>query len=61
MNTDLIGGVIRAVLAAVGGYFVAKGTVDQGTFTTISGALVTLGTAIWSIYTNQTGKTIGTK
>lgn len=49
MSNDQIAGIIRAVVAAVGGYFVGKGLVDADTVATIGGALATLGTAIWSV------------
>jgi hypothetical protein len=36
MTGDQIAGIVRAVLAALGGYFVAKGVTDAATVTTIS-------------------------
>lgn len=58
MNADQIGGIVRAVAAAVGGYFVGKGVIDASAVTSISGALATLAMAIWSVVSNKTGKTI---
>lgn len=46
---DKILGVVRAVLAAGAGYFVGKGYIDQGTADQIVGALVLIGTSIWSV------------
>ena len=57
-NSDQIGGIVRAILAAVGGYLVSKGLVSADTVAQISGAVVTIAVAIWSYYTNQSGKTI---
>ena len=59
MNNDQITGIIRAILAAVGGLMVQRGYVDQQTLTTIIGAVLTLAAAAWSIHNNQTGKVIG--
>jgi hypothetical protein len=50
MTGDQIAGIVRAVIAALGGYFVAKGVTDAGTVTTISGAVATLAAAIWSVF-----------
>lgn len=61
MNADQIGGIVRAILAAVAGYFVGKGVVDQGTATTIVGAIGTLVVAVWSVVTNRSGKVIPPK
>ena len=46
MNTEQIGALIRAILSAVGGYFVGKGIIDASTMTAIVGALATVGVAI---------------
>lgn len=53
MTADQITGILRAVLTALGGYLVGKGIVDQATATQVIGALVTLGGAVWSIYSNR--------
>ena len=39
MTKDMIWGVVRAVLAAVGGYFVGAGILEQSTVNDIIGAL----------------------
>ena len=49
MNRDMWLGLIRHLLTAVGGFFVAKGTVDADTMNTAIGAGVTLGGAVWSV------------
>lgn len=51
MNGEQIGSIIRAILSAVGGYFVGKGIIDASTMTAIVGALGTIGVAIWGIVT----------
>lgn len=51
MNGEQIGSIIRAILSAVGGYFVGKGIIDASTMTAIVGALATIGVAIWGIVT----------
>ncbi len=53
MTSDQIGGVIRALAAGVGGYFVGQGLVDAETVTIIGGALATLAAAAWSIYAKR--------
>lgn len=53
MNGEQIGGVVRAIVAAVGGYFVGKGLVDSATMTTISGAVATLFVAVWSVWSKK--------
>lgn len=58
MNADQIGGIIRAVAAAIGGYFVGKGMIDASTVTTLTGLAATVGVAIWSAITNKPGTTI---
>jgi hypothetical protein len=53
MTGEQIAGVVRAIVAAAGGYFVGKGLVDAETVTTIGGAVATLATAAWSIYSKR--------
>lgn len=49
MDSTVIGGIIRTVLAAAGGVLVTKGYVDDATLQALIGALITLGTGVWSI------------
>ena len=58
MNADQVGGIVRAILTALGTIVVAKGWTDGATFTMISGAVVTLATTAWSVYSNRSGKVI---
>ena len=53
MNGEQLGGIVRAIVAAVGGYFVSKGVVDNATMVAISGAVATLAAAVWSIISNK--------
>ena len=53
MTGEQIAGVIRALSAAIGGYFVGKGVVDADTVAAIGGGLATVATAIWSIWAKQ--------
>jgi len=53
MSTDAIQGIVRAVLAAVGGFIVGKGWIDADTWTQVGGAALTILTAIWSVLHNN--------
>ena len=53
MTGEQIAGVIRALVAAVGGYFVGKGLVDADTVAAIGGGLATVATAAWSIWAKK--------
>ena len=53
MNKDMIWGVVRAVLAAGGGYFVGAGVLDQSTVNDIVGAIGILFAAGWSVYAKK--------
>lgn len=56
MNGDQIGGIIRALGAAIGGILVAKGYLDNDTMNAAIGAMATLGVTVWSVYTNQSSR-----
>jgi RsiW-degrading membrane proteinase PrsW (M82 family) len=53
MNAEYIGGIVRAVVSAIGGYLVGKGTIDSETAVAITGAAVTIATAIWSVWSKK--------
>jgi hypothetical protein len=53
MTKEMILGVARAVLAAGGGYLVARGVIDNGTLETVLGALGTIFAAGWSIWAKK--------
>lgn len=52
ISSSQIEGVVRAVLLLVSGYAVKYG-IDQATWAIISGGLVAMATAGWSIYSNR--------
>lgn len=58
MNSDQLGGILRAIMPAAIAYAVAKGWVSASSAADVGAALVTLAMAVWSIYTNKSGKTI---
>ncbi len=53
MTSDQLLGILRTLLAAAGGYVVAKGWTDAATATAATGAIITLLTAGWSFYTHS--------
>jgi hypothetical protein len=53
MTGEQIAGVVRAVVAALGGYFVGKGMVDADTVASVGGALATIATALWSVWSKK--------
>ena len=53
ITTEQVGGIVRALVAAAGGYFVGQGLVDAETMMTLGGAVTTLAVAIWSIYSKK--------
>lgn len=53
MNSDQIYGLIRTILASLGGLAVGKGWLDASTVTTLAGAGATIIVAIWSAWANR--------
>ena len=53
MDKDQIAGVVRALVAAGGGYFVGQGLIDAETAMTIGGAITTLCVAGWSVWSKR--------
>lgn len=53
MNATELGGVVRTLLAAVGGYLAGKGYFDGATAEALAGALTTLVVAGWSIFAKR--------
>ena len=49
MSSEIVQGIIRALLAAAGGYLANKGYTDSTTWATVSGAIVVVGAGVWSI------------
>lgn len=50
MDMGMVMGVVRALLAALGGYAVAKGWFDSATVNSLVGAGTVIATAVWSVY-----------
>ena len=50
---EAILGVVRAILAAVGGYFVSKGVLDEGVVNSIIGSLMVIITGVWSVVSKR--------
>ena len=51
MNADQIGGIVRAIMAVGAGYALSFGFTDAQ-WLAVTGAVVTLITIIWSVYSN---------
>ena len=49
MTANEIGGIVRAIVAGLGGILVAIGYTDEQTVAVVAGSLATAGVAIWSI------------
>ena len=60
MTIDQVGGIIRAIVTFLAGIAVSKGLVDNATALTVGGAIVTLGTAAWSWWSNRPQKIAAT-
>lgn len=61
LSAAQIGGIVRALMGAAGGVLIAVGWVDETSWLEISGAIVTLATVGWSLYSNtivQQAKTV---
>jgi hypothetical protein len=52
MNSE-IGGIVRTLVSALGGYLVAKGAIDSETATTVGGALATIIVGVWSVWSKR--------
>jgi hypothetical protein len=53
MTADQISGLIRTILAALGGFVIAKGWFSTETWAWIVGGLATIGPVIWSWVSNR--------
>ena len=53
MTGEQIWGVVRTILAAVGGYVVAKGYIDNATLTAVLGGAGTIFVAVWSWWSKR--------
>ena len=53
MNAEQFAGVVRAIVAALGGFLVAKGVADAETVAAVAGAAATLAAAVWSVLSKK--------
>lgn len=53
MTAEQIWGIVRTILAAAGGYIVAKGWIDNATLQSVIGALGTIFIAVWSVWSKK--------
>lgn len=53
MNQDQVQGYVRAIGAALGGYFVAQGKISAGDLNTILGAISVVAVIVWSHFSNK--------
>lgn len=53
MTADQITGLLRAILAALGGFILAKGWVSAENWAWITGGMLTVGPAIWTWFANR--------
>lgn len=49
MSKNEVYGVVRTLLAAIGGVVVGKGYIDSETAMALAGAFATLAAAVWSV------------
>jgi len=56
MTQDQVGGIVRALVSAAGGYFVGQGLIDAQTMMTLGGAVTTIAVAVWSMYAKRPAK-----
>ena len=49
MTKNEIYGIVRTVLAAIGGYFAGQGVIDSETAVALAGAGATIAAAVWSV------------
>ncbi len=58
MNSDMLGGIIRAVFPPVIAFAIGKGLLPAADYGSVVTGVITLATALWSVHSNKTGKTI---
>jgi type III secretory pathway component EscV len=50
---EQIAGIVRAIVAALGGYLVGQGMIDAETMTAVAGAAATIAAAGWSVWSKN--------
>lgn len=58
MTSDQVGGLIRSILLFIGGWAVTQGWLDNGTMVAVVGGIVTVLTAVWSLWSNRAAKVV---
>ena len=53
MTGEQIAGIVRALVAAAGGYLVGKGLTDAETVAAVAGAVATIAAAVWSVLSKR--------
>lgn len=53
MTAEQFAGIVRAIVAAAGGFLVAKGVIDAETLAALAGAAATIGAAVWSVLSKK--------
>jgi len=53
MKKDQLFGIVRTLAAAAFGYIAGRGLIDGATAEALSGAVATIGVAIWSVMSKK--------
>lgn len=53
MTGEQIGGLVRALIAALGGYAIGQGWADAELVATLGGAAATIAAAVWSFMSKK--------
>jgi N-acetylmuramoyl-L-alanine amidase len=53
MNTNMLGGVFRAIVPPMLAFLIARGIIPAGNYDTVITAVMALATAVWSMQTNK--------
>jgi hypothetical protein len=59
MNQDQVTGIVRAIVPPLITWLVAKQIIPAGAADAVISAAAAFAAAIWSVFNNKTGKTIG--
>ncbi len=58
MNSDMLGGIIRATVPPIIAFAIGKGLLPAADYGSVVTGVISLATALWSVHSNKTGKTI---
>lgn len=56
MTKEQVFGLIRTILSAIGGVLATKGLIESSMVEPLIGAIVTIGTAVWSYKSKKTSE-----